>query len=106
MKKIIKNWDLGNHLVLMINTGAKEEKDLAFEETAGMKAFLLEGKFHLFDGSGERVYRCNEGFGEDLFQGDILSVSKAGNAEVYYRHGTEEIDIFITNHCNSNCRHV
>lgn len=68
MKKIIKNWDLGNHLVLMINTGAKEEKDLAFEETAGMKAFLLEGKFHLFDGSGERVYRCNEGFGEDLFR--------------------------------------
>ena len=39
----------------------------------------------------------------ELYEGDIIRIFDNGNVEIVYRSGLKEIDLFVTNICNSNC---
>ena len=40
---------------------------------------------------------------EELSEGDVVSISNKGRIHLLYKMGQSEIDLFITNKCNSNC---
>ena len=40
---------------------------------------------------------------EEMQEGDIVSITNDGTVSRLYRRGQSEIDIFVTNQCNSNC---
>ena len=103
MRRKIYGWNLGNHLVLLNSSEKKEAHRRSPIPEDRWRAMITKEGFQVWNNNTKRLFSFNENFQEGLSYGDILSVSPTGNTSVYYKAGTKEIDIFITNHCNSNC---
>lgn len=52
---------------------------------------------------GKTYYFKRLGNWSHISDGDILSISEKGIVSVLYRRDQPEIDLFLTNKCNSNC---
>lgn len=94
--KII-GWDLGEVLAIYID---KEEKiqDTNRKYVSIYEKYLIghfNGRIVRFD--IKTLEKC------EIENNTILRINKQGNMYVYLSANTEEVDIFVTNKCNSNC---
>lgn len=99
----IADWDQGDRLVLFIEESCSEEDRIEYLKRIGLKGYLKQDFFMIIGLEGAHGYRCNPDEFDGLLSGDILSVSANGNFSVIHERCSSEIDIFMTNQCNSNC---
>lgn len=100
MRKI-SGWDLGKRLILLLPNDGKDISE--YTNRKGMKAILSSGGLRMWDVEGSKVYLVDEQSDQELRPGDILSVAENGIYNTVYKASKEEIDVFVTNQCNSNC---
>lgn len=91
----INNWDKGEQVVSITNKEPQEDD--------GKKRIIQIDERHIsYIDRGRKVYSYEEGSLE-VKENDIITISENGIVSgTHYRSG-REVDIFITNHCNSNC---
>ena len=94
----IVDWNFGERLLRVIC--GLPEKDL---ET-GIPIFWITEEGPVFrDADGSRYplkWECGD---EELQTGDVLTIGQDGKISRNYSADSGEVDIFVTNHCNSNC---
>lgn len=93
----IIGWNLGEILAIYKD---KEEK---IQDTSGKYVSIYE-KYLIYHFNGHMVrfeIKISEKY--EIEDNTILHINEKGNIYVYLSANTEEIDIFITNKCNSNC---
>lgn len=91
----INNWDKGEQVVVITNRESHEDdnKKRIVQIDEGHISYLDEGR---------KIYSYERGSLE-VSENDIITISENGTVSgTHYRNGSE-VDIFITNHCNSNC---
>ncbi len=102
MGKII-DWDQGDRLVLFVDKSCSDQDKVEYLKRNGLKGYLKQEYFMIIGPEGEHGYACDVDEFDDLSSGDILSVSANGDFFVIHEQSYGEIDIFMTNQCNSNC---
>ena len=103
MAKVV-DWDLGNRLLIYIEFDCSEEVKSEYMQRLGLKLWF-ESK-ELVCVAGEGIYhhyiaKFDEFDG--MYMGDIISISDQGYISIMYSEHSGEIDVFMTNKCNSNC---
>ena len=88
MSLFLDNWNLGDK-GFIIDCNNDKESHAQYENGT----ITIEGMTYSLEGD-ERP---------ELNEGDIIRVFENGKIEIVYRHGLKEIDLFVTNICNSNC---
>ncbi len=91
----IKNWKFGEQIVTFV-------RQSLCKKTGNF--FYAQGDHLYFIKTDSEAYPLNyEGTLSDLQSGDILTVLSKGTIQIDYRVGMSDVDIFVTNRCNSNC---
>lgn len=93
--KKIKNWD-NEEQVVMFKVGSPTED-------CGKAIYELDAEHLIYhDGKNSIVYTYESG-NIEVKEHDIITISENGMIiRTHYSYGSE-VDIFVTNHCNSNC---
>lgn len=95
----LSEWNLNEKIVLFV-----KETDLeVFEARKCEKLILREQKLYYDDMCQEIELTPMEGEWGTFCSGDILSIYPDGRIRVIKENNTQEVDIFVTNKCNSNC---
>lgn len=95
------DWKLGEQFFLFIEDDidstvyVREQKNLGWLSKNGELKLLINGSRYSF--------ACESGDFSDYHHGDIGFVEDSGLLRKAYESGSNEIDLFITNKCNSNC---
>lgn len=94
----ILDWNFGERLLRVIC--GLPEKDLEI----GIPIFWIRKEETVFrDADGSRYplkWECGD---EELQTGDVLTIGQDGKISRNYSADSGEVDIFVTNRCNSNC---
>lgn len=94
----ISGWNFGRHVLVFYNTkhiSTEEDNERCLKISSDNKAYISLGKEKI-------IFNTNV---EDLVEikdEDIISISETGEYSIVYSKN-EEIDLFMTNKCNSNC---
>ena len=97
MNKVI-NWDLGDVLLKYI-----DPEDIETDSNDYLKCYVTDSKLHIIGDLNYSTDYIIEGYEGCNNSGDIISISEKGVYSTSYYEGTHEVDIFVTNKCNSNC---
>lgn len=88
MSLMVKNWDLG-------------DKGFVIDFCSDKKPHALYNNESItIDGTKYNIASDDK---YELYEGDIIRVFTNGKIDIVYRNGIKEIDLFVTNICNSNC---
>lgn len=91
----IKEWDKGEQVVVFLNDGS------VLDEKRKRICEIDCKHLSYFDGVS-RTYEYETGT-LDVRENDIVTIAEDGKVlKTHYTYGNE-VDIFVTNHCNSNC---
>lgn len=99
----IQGWDKGERLLTFIGNNCSEKEINEYLHKQGLNFFLKDDKVIIFEKNQKFIYQLNSNSIENLQQGDIISVSINGDISKVYSIYSKEIDVFMTNQCNSNC---
>lgn len=99
----ITDWNQGDRLVLFIKKPCSSEDKEEYLKETSLKGYLEQDYFVVIKSECKYKYICNIEEFNNISSGDILSISANGNFFVIYKNDCSEIDIFVTNRCNSNC---
>lgn len=100
----LDGWLYGNHVVLLIKYDCTEQKKNEYLCRKGIKLYL-DGDCNvtIIDDQEIALQHTNRKVLNIYHSGDILSISETGNVSLLYSEIDSEIDVFMTNKCNSNC---
>lgn len=102
MGKIL-DWNQGDRLLLFIDADCADEERIKYFQREGLKAYIKNEYLVINDSNSEMHYECDVSEFKNLTSGNIVSISANGYFFVIHEKGAGEIDIFMTNQCNSNC---
>ena len=96
MNKVL-NWDKGDVLLIYENPN-----DIDFNSVDYLRCYVTEGELYIIGLDDDNKYYIDN-YDSDNNSGDIISISDKGIYSTVFYHDTYEVDIFVTNKCNSNC---
>lgn len=100
----INKWDLGDQVSLFISNDSIEDTKEKYEDRIGNKCWIdTDGGLTFEIGVELKKFTLIRNENEDINVGDIIAVSENGNISFLYSNDENEIDLFMTNQCNSNC---
>lgn len=99
----IDDWNLGKHVITYISDDAEIEKyNIKEPEFRYFAWFDGEDTLVIYHCGLVKTFRTNRNGFDEVENGDIISVQEDGGISLLYSHD-DEIDIVVTNKCNSNC---
>lgn len=100
----VTGWDLGNRLFIYIESECPEDVKTEYLQRPGLKLWF-ESKNSVCVVKDDFIHHYIADIDEfdGCFTGDIISISDNGYTSIMYSEHNGEIDVFMTNKCNSNC---
>lgn len=98
---VVQSWNLGEQIVIFKNENQNNNHEILDDRTylilkKDMELELLSNEtIEIVDGSCIHL--------DEIQHGDILTISEEGKIRKVHSEYQREIDIFVTNKCNSNC---
>lgn len=97
-------WNFGSHVVTYV---AKTEDCLDIDNESiksGIRIWnITEDVIGTINNGVKYSFKVDKEYFRSIKPGDILTINEDGSASVWYSGNEKEIDIFVTNKCNSNC---
>lgn len=100
----VAEWDLGDRLLIYIESDCPEDVKCEYLQRLGLKLWFESKDTVCVVGDGllHHYIADIDEFG-GIYTGDIISISDKGYTSIMYSEQNGEIDVFMTNKCNSNC---
>lgn len=99
----VLDWNLGNRLIMIVEELCTYEPDGYQYDAYGLRGSLIGECLYIAFNDDILRYAVEDTDGNKICSGDIVSISLDGYVNVVYTHDECEVDIFVTNKCNSNC---
>lgn len=98
MMRKINDWNQKERIVLFIS-----DPNDSYEKRDVPRLEYKNGRLYFIMGEMAQEIDTFEGDFAAFKSGDILSISSSGNVTLLHSGASREVDIFVTNRCNSNC---